>query len=85
MMSKATSAGKLPIEPSLDRLAHLVIGAAIEVHKRLGPGYLEAIYEQALAIELAFLGIPFERQKSIAIRYRDQLIGERISSCPLCP
>lgn len=35
-----------------DRLAHQVIGAAIEVHKTLGPGFLESVYESALAIEL---------------------------------
>jgi GxxExxY protein len=52
-----------------------IIGAAIEVHKSLGPGYLEAIYEEAFAVELGFQGIPFQRQKAFEIRHRGQLVG----------
>ncbi|MGV3720821.1 MAG: GxxExxY protein [Actinomycetota bacterium] len=65
-------------EPSADedKLAHLVIGAAIEVHRRLGPGFLESVYEEALCIELQYRGIPFERQPPIAIEYRGRAIGE---------
>jgi GxxExxY protein len=44
-------------------LTERVLGAAIEVHKSLGPGFLESIYEAAFAVELSYLGIPFERQK----------------------
>jgi GxxExxY protein len=47
-----------------------VIGAAIEVHRRLGPGLLESTYEMCLAEELKFLGIPFERQSSFPLVYR---------------
>jgi len=48
------------IEPhkTLDRLAQTVIGAAIEVHRHLGPGYLESLYEEALSIELDLRHIP---------------------------
>lgn len=53
-----------------------IIGAAITVHKALGPGFLEAIYEEALCVELSCMGIPFERQKSIRLTYRDLPIGE---------
>jgi GxxExxY protein len=53
-----------------------VIGAAIQVHKTLGPGFLEAIYEEALATELDYLGIASERQKTIRIEYRNKPIGE---------
>jgi hypothetical protein len=49
-------------DPELDRLAHAVIGAAIEVHRALGPGLLEAVYESALRIELEQRAIPFVRQ-----------------------
>ncbi len=51
------------VEPhkALDRLAQSVIGAAIEVHRYLGPGYLESLYEDALSIELGLRQIPFER------------------------
>jgi hypothetical protein len=53
------------VEPGLavDDLAHRVIGAAIEVHRHLGPGFLEAVYEDALAIEFTLRGISHERQK----------------------
>jgi len=47
-----------------------VIGAAIEVHKTLGPGLLESIYEECLCIELGNRSIPFERQKEINIEYK---------------
>ncbi|AIF53739.1 GxxExxY protein [Pelosinus sp. UFO1] len=57
-------------------LANKVIGAAIEVHKVLGPGYLESVYEQALSLELILRKIPFESQKSLAINYKGHLIGE---------
>lgn len=57
-------------------LSSLVIEAAIRVHKSLGPGFLESFYEEALAIELAESDIPFERQKSIVLKYRGLPIGE---------
>lgn len=65
-------------EPSaeLDRLAHAVIGAAIEVHRHLGPGYLESVYEEALAIECGLRAIPFERQKAVAVNYKGNAVGE---------
>ena len=57
-------------------LTEKIIGAAIAVHKELGPGFLESIYEEALAAEFDFLGIPYERQKAVQIFYRDRLIGD---------
>jgi len=54
----------------------MVIEAAIRVHKSLGPGFLESFYEEALAIELSEAGIPFERQKSIVLKYKGNPIGE---------
>jgi GxxExxY protein len=53
-----------------------VIGAAIEVHRTLGPGFLESIYEEALCVELAHLGVPFARQADYQVRYRDRPVGE---------
>ncbi len=66
------------MEPSvhLDGISSAVIGAALEVHRTLGPGFLENIYEQALAVELALRGIAFERQKAIGVLYKGYLIGE---------
>jgi GxxExxY protein len=53
-----------------------IIGAAIAVHKALGPGFLEHLYEEALCIELTSWNIPFVRQKIIRLTYQDQPIGE---------
>jgi len=53
-----------------------VINAAIQVHKALGPGFLESLYEEALCIELASRDIPFERQKSVRLVYQGKPIGE---------
>lgn len=59
-------------EPPLvvDQLAHRVIGAAIEVHRELGPGYREHIYQEALAFELETRGIAFATQVPIPLRYK---------------
>jgi len=65
-------------EPSaeLDRLAHAVIGAAIEVHRLLGPGFLESVYEEALCVELQLRGIPFTRQPIVSVDYKNHIVGE---------
>jgi len=52
-------------------LSHAIIGAAIEIHRTLGPGLLEVVYEECLARELTLRGIPFERQKPIPLVYKD--------------
>jgi GxxExxY protein len=57
-------------------LTDRIIAAAIRVHKELGPGFLEIMYEEALAIELTAARITFERQKLLPIFYREHLIGE---------
>ena len=57
-------------------LTDRIIAAAIRVHKELGPGFLEIMYEEALAIELAITRISFERQKLLPIFYREHLIEE---------
>jgi len=57
-------------------LTQRVIGAAIAVHKALGPGFLESACEEALAIEFSQQGITFERQKVLPVSYRGQKIAE---------
>jgi GxxExxY protein len=59
-----------------DRLAHEVIGAAIEVHRELGPGFLESVYEEALCVELKLRGIPFVRQAVISVVYKGHPVGK---------
>lgn len=51
-------------------LTHSIIGAAIEVHRVLGPGLLESAYEECLAEELTLRGIPFEKQKPLPVVYK---------------
>jgi GxxExxY protein len=53
-----------------------IIGSAMEVHRRLGPGFLENVYEQALAVEFDFKNIKYERQKILPVFYRDKIIKE---------
>jgi len=66
------------MEPSkeLDDLVNSVIGAAIEVHRHLGPGYLENVYEEALGFELAERHIPYRRQHAISVNYKGKSVGE---------
>lgn len=59
-----------------DGLSSRVIAAAIEVHRALGPGFLESIYENALCAESDAVGIAYERQMAVPVRYRGQLVGE---------
>jgi GxxExxY protein len=66
---------KEPTE-KIDRQARAVIGAAIEVHRHLGPGFLESTYEEALCVELDLRGIPFRRQVPVPIRYKSHEIAE---------
>ena len=59
-----------------DRLAQEVIGAAIEVHRALGPGFLGSIYEQAMSVELGLRGRRCQRQVPVAVNYKGHSIGE---------
>lgn len=58
-----------------DGLIRSVIGALIEVHKRLGPGFLENVYGKAVEIELRARDIPFESEKKVELTYRDESVG----------
>jgi len=53
-----------------DKLSKEIIGAAIEVHRSLGPGLLESAYEECLCYELAIRGFTFERQKPLPVSYK---------------
>ncbi len=57
-------------------LSGRVIDAAIRVHKALGPGFIESVYESALCVELRVQGLAFEKQKAIKLFYRDTEVGE---------
>jgi GxxExxY protein len=69
------SIGRLEPSKAADELAHAVIGAAIDVHRILGPGLLESMYERALGFELASKGIPFATQVELEGSYKGLPIG----------
>jgi GxxExxY protein len=61
-----------------------IVGAAIEVHRVLGPGFLEAVYQVALAVELQSRSIPFESQVCLPIYYKGQLLEKSYCADYLC-
>ena len=72
----AVGPGRHEISAELNRLSFEVIGAAIEVHRVLGPGLLESIYEEALCIELGLRSVPFVRQPIMELAYKDHPLGQ---------
>ncbi len=60
-------------------LTYAVIGAAMEVHRVLGSGFLEAVYQKALASELLLRHIPFVEQVKLPVNYKGLLVGEYIA------
>ncbi len=62
-----------------DKLTEIIIGAAIEVHKLLGPGLLESVYEAALCHELTLREIKVQTQMDIDVKYKNKIIkGQRL-------
>ena len=64
------------VNPNLNSLTERIIGAAIRVHRAVGPGLLEKSYEAALSIELRRTGLPFERQVHYPVFYLEEWIGD---------
>ena len=65
----------MPEKHQFDDLSKKIIGAAIEVHRELGPGFLENIYEEALKVELSEHDFHFDAQKEIIIEYLAVVVG----------
>ena len=61
-----------------------IIGAAMEVHRVLGSGFLEAVYQEALAIEFRLRGIPFVEQPQLKLRYKEEKLKSRYVPDYLC-
>ena len=59
-----------------DPLSAAVIGAAIEVHRLLGPGLLECLYHRALRFELGLRGVPFRSEEPVPVNYKGQHLGD---------
>jgi GxxExxY protein len=58
-----------------DPQTHAIIGAAMEVHRQLGPGFLEAVYQEAMAIELADRAVPFVREAELPVFYKGRRLN----------
>ena len=59
-----------------DPLTQRIIGCAMEVHRQLGPGLLQATYEAALCIEFDLVGLRYQRQMAFPVRYKGRTLGE---------
>jgi len=59
----------------IEKLINRVIGCCIDIHKEIGPGFLESIYHRALEIRLAEVGINFESEREVPIYYHEKLVG----------
>jgi GxxExxY protein len=60
-------------------LSYAIVGAAMEIHRTLGPGFLEAVYQAALAHELTLRNIRFEQFKRLPVAYKGVLVGEYVA------
>ena len=63
---------------------YAIAGAAIEVHKKLGPGFLEAVYQEALEIEFGLRGIPFASQRNLTVRYKGVVLRKEYCAYFVC-
>lgn len=67
-----------------DLQTYAIIGAAMEVHRELGYGFLEAVYQEALAVELTHRNVPFERESLIPVRYKNTILETGYRADFLC-
>ena len=61
-----------------------IIGAAMEVHSKLGSGFLEAVYQESLAIEFEKRDIPFKQEERLKIKYKDQMLSKYYEADFIC-
>jgi len=61
----------------INKITHRIIGCSMQVHRTLGNGFQEVIYQRALAIEMKYAGLSFEREMEMPIYYRNERIGTR--------
>ena len=64
------------VDPEVERIVQQIIGAGLAVHRQLGPGFIEAVYEGAVAVELRYRGLSLERQSRIEVQYRGETVAD---------
>jgi len=74
----------LKIAEERDPQTYAIIGAAMEIHRQLGHGFLEAVYQDAAVIEFPLRKIPFEKEVSLPIRYKDTLLPSHYRADFIC-
>lgn len=67
-----------------DPRTHAIIGAAIEVHRTMGPGFLEAVYHEALSHEFTLKNIPFQKEQSLPITYKNRTLSIKYKADFIC-
>ncbi len=67
-----------------DPQTYAIIGAAMEIHRQLGHGFLEAVYQDAAVIEFSLRNIPFEKEVSLPVRYKDNLLPSHYRADFIC-
>jgi GxxExxY protein len=60
----------------INKITEKIIGCAIEVHRNLGPGLLEGVYEEAMCVEFDLQGVRYHRQVAVPVNYKGRIIGE---------
>lgn len=76
MQGEARDDAEIEFDPELNSITEAIIGAAIEVHRTLGPGFLESVYQKAMAVELRLRGIPASAQHRVELVYKGESVGE---------
>ena len=71
-------------EKRLEDEVYAVIGAAIEVHRELGPGFLEGVYQEAMQFELNARGVPFEAERPISFGYKGRPLSLKCFADLVC-